>query len=175
MNAKAAKVVVRRLGPDDAPEYVRLRTEMLACEPFSFFGTLGEDRGCDEAHMRGQLTQAEYAVLGAERPGFPAALIGAAGIYRDQRAKARHRACVWGVYCTPWARGLGAGRMLMVSCIQLARSWPGVAVVCLSASERNIPARRLYESLGFVPWGLEPESMRINGEPDAEVHMQLRL
>ena len=59
--------------------------------------------------------------------------------------------------------------------IETARSWPGVAAICLSASERSVDAIRLYKKLGFEPWGVEPDAVRIGSESAAEVHMMLRL
>ena len=101
-------------------------------------------------------------------------LIAVAGVYRSPRIKTQHKANIWGVYVAPEARGRGLGRAVVQGAIDLARTWPGVHVVCLSCSERAAAALALYRSMGFVQWGLEPDAVRIDDESAAEVHMQLR-
>jgi ribosomal protein S18 acetylase RimI-like enzyme len=60
----------------------------------------------------------------------------------------------------PGAQGLGVGRALTIACLERARDEgrPGVALYTRPA---NIPAQRLYETLGFVrdpdrDWEYEP-------------------
>ena len=67
------------------------------------------------------------------------------------------------------------GRRIVEAALDVARSWPGVEVIGLSASTRSLAAIALYESLGFVRWGLEPDCTRAGGEPDDELHLQRRL
>jgi hypothetical protein len=50
-----------------------------------------------------------------------------------------------------------------------------VGFVHLSVSERAEVASALYESLGFVTWGVEPAALRFDGANVAERHMQLVL
>ena len=60
----------------------------------------------------------------------------------------------------PAAQGLGVGRALTVACIDQARR-AGRAGMALYTRPANLPAQRLYESLGFVrdperDWEYEP-------------------
>jgi ribosomal protein S18 acetylase RimI-like enzyme len=48
----------------------------------------------------------------------------------------------------PSARRRGVARALMVRCIEYART-NGKTIVTLNTGEENVPAQRLYESLGF--------------------------
>ena len=45
----------------------------------------------------------------------------------------------------------------------------------LSVSEKAPAARQLYESAGFVVWGLEPDCIRYQGESTREYHLALEL
>ncbi len=171
----------RLLRESDAESYVALRREMLRDSPWAFCASEESDRGCDVVHMRRALaapeTESEYAVVGCfedER------LIAAAGIIRDKAPKRRHIAMIWGVYVTPAWRGRGLGRRLIQRALETARLWrgegdPGVLRVQLAASERSVAARALYESMGFVPWGVEPGCLMIDGREYSEHHMSLRL
>lgn len=167
-------MLVRGLTGQDAGAYAALRREMLADAPWAFAGSLDDDPSCHEGHVRGQLALPENVILGAWDGGR---LVGGAGVLRNTRVKFRHSAFVWGVYVTPAWRGKGVARRLMESAIGVARGWPGVTVLRLSAGERSHGARALYGSLGFVVWGVEEERMRLpgQGEGQAEYHMALML
>ena len=41
-------------------------------------------------------------------------------------------------------------------------------------SLRAEAALRLYRALGFEQWGIEPDALRVEGQPFAEIHMILR-
>lgn len=170
-------MVVRLLQPEDARRYTALRREMLADSPWAFGASPEQDRGSDAAGVARSLADsAEYAIAGAladlESDG---PLLAAAGILRDAALKRRHVATVWGVYVTPGARGRGLGRAVVQRVIAQARSWPGVERVHLSVSENSPEAHALYQSLGFVAWGIEPDCLRVGEASFAEVHMSLRL
>lgn len=166
-------MTIRPLTPEDAPAYAALRREMLADSPWAFFSSPEDDRGVRPEIMRESLAQRGFVVIGAwDDRGH---LIGVAGLLRESKAKRAHVAGIWGVYVTPSCRGRGVARDLLTAAIAAARAWPGVAALTLSVSERSPAARRVYESLGFVAWGTEPDALRINGAPHAETHMRLVL
>jgi RimJ/RimL family protein N-acetyltransferase len=168
-------LIVRALTPADADAYVALRAEALADAPFAFLGSPGDDIPSDPETMRAQLARPEtWAIFAAaESPSAP--LLAVAGVMRSRRLKTRHRADVWGVYTTPRARGRGLARAVVGACIEHARAWPGVDILSLCVSTRTPGAQRVYESLGFRAWGVQPDYVRIGGESAAEVHMQLAL
>lgn len=164
---------VRRLEPPDAAAFFELRRAALLDTPWAFLSSPEDDVARDIASVEAMLTKPEHAVFGAfDQPG---GLVAIAGVFRQSKLKARHRGEIWGVFCAPSARGQGHGRAVTSAAIEHARSWPGVEIVQLSASERTPGAIALYRSLGFEPWGTEPDAMRIGGVGHAEVHMQLRL
>jgi RimJ/RimL family protein N-acetyltransferase len=59
--------------------------------------------------------------------------------------------------------------------IETARTWPRIEAVILTVSENAPAARALYESLGFIPWGFEPDALRVDGRSYAETHMRLPI
>lgn len=165
-------IEIRALKPEDAAAYVAVREVMIREEPYAFMGVPGDDRFADVDEMRRYLTETDKATFGAFIEGR---LVGVAGVFRQPRFKQRHRAYIWSVYASPGVRGQGVGRGLVQACIDQARAWPGVEVVGLSASTRSVTAIRLYESMGFVRWGVEPDCTRVGGVVDDEAHYQLAI
>lgn len=165
-------VQIRPITESDVDAYVRIRHEMITTERYAFLGVPGDDHAGTAEVVRRNIADPENAIIGA----FDGeSLVAVAGIYREKRFKRRHRAGIWGVYTTPSARGQGHSRSILLACIAKARSWDGVQAVALSASVRSLTAIRLYESLGFVAWGTEPDCTRVDEQPEAEVHMLLTL
>lgn len=142
---------------------------MLADSPWAFSSSPEDDQGLRVEFIAERLTQPGQAIVGA----FDDAgrLVGSAGLRRHTSIKMAHRAHVWGVYVTPAARGKGVGERLLLRVFEVARSWPGVDSVGLSASVNSEAARRLYERLGFRSWGVEPGAIRVGGASYDEHHM----
>ncbi len=166
---------IRLLTPEDAPAYAALRREMLVDSPWAFLRSIDDDFAVVEREIAAKLGENENDIAGAFDDDEPSRLLASAGVVRLEPRKTRHRALIWGVYVTPAARGRGLGRAVMNLAIDTARTWPGIDYIWLSVSERTLAARAMYESLGFVTWGTEPDVMRIGCESAAEHHMHLRL
>lgn len=160
------------LTPDDAPDYVALRREMLQDAPWAFLASEAQDRGCDVEKVRVSLQRTDAAIVGIRDDGK---LVASAGVVREEALKRRHIAMIWGVYVTPAARGRGCARAVVSRAIELARSWAGIGSIHLAVNANAPEAKRLYESLGFREWGLEPDAVRIDGRSFAEHHMHLPL
>ncbi len=167
---------IRRIVPDDYEDYVALRREMLLDTPWAFGASPGMDVGSDVGQLAERLGQPQNVVLGAFSTD---GLLSVAGLVRGNRPKTRHRADVWGVYTRPTARRRGLSRAVLEEAIALARSWSTaddpVVRIGLSVSSHSPAARRLYESLGFVVWGTEPDALRVDGELFDEIHLALAL
>ena len=163
------------LTPDDAAAYTRLRTAMLVDSPHAFGSSPGEGRGEDVDSILEYLSDPNKAIAVVDHPENAGEFAAAGGIMRVTTLKSRHRAGIWGVYCVPEMRGRGLGRSVMDRLIEHARSWDGVEVIGLSASAEAPEAIALYERLGFVRWGLEPDALRLGDKSFDEVYLALRL
>ncbi|HVN03140.1 MAG TPA: GNAT family N-acetyltransferase [Bryobacteraceae bacterium] len=165
---------IRELTANDAAGWWRLRLEMLEREPQAF-GSSAEDHrktAVESAAARIASAGPGSFILGAFMAGE---LAGAAGFYREQELKSRHKGHVWGVYVAESARGRGIGRDLMRELIAKAAREPGLRQIILTVTTEQSAARRLYESLGFVRFGREPRALEIDGRYVDEEYYLLML
>lgn len=166
-------VAVRVLTADDAHAYRQLRLEALKLSPTAFGSSYEDELARDPAVTVERISPTENTrVFGAFREDR---LVGTVGLRRQTGKKERHKAFVWGVYVTPAERGQGIARLLMARVVDEARRLPGLARVNIAVNAANEPALRLYESLGFEAYGLEPDALRVDGESLAELWMTLAL
>ena len=170
-------MTIRRLAPADAAALRELRLQGLRESPGAF-GTSAEE---DERRTVGDFAEglrrnAESGLgftLGAFSEG--GGLVGVVGLLRDERAKAHHRAAVRGMYVAPEARRRGVGRALMERLIAEARAMDGLERLSLRVTTASAAPFRLYEALGFRPFGLEPRTLKIAGRYLDTHHMTLDL
>ena len=66
-------------------------------------------------------------------------------------------------FVAPFARGQGLARLMMLRMEDRARA-QGVRVLNLDVRETQEAAIALYESLGYVCWGIHPEYARVRGQ-----------
>ncbi|MBL9147108.1 MAG: GNAT family N-acetyltransferase [Phycisphaerae bacterium] len=160
----------------DASALQALRLSSLQAEPDAFCASPDDDKFRDLAFVRESLADTGPRVtFGAYRDtGDGERLVGMLGLIRNGGKRA-HVAFVWGMYVDPSARGGGAGRALVRAAIARARTWEGVRFIELSVNSAMIPARTLYESAGFVAWGRDADSMRVDGRSIEMTHMKLDL
>lgn len=163
--------MVRLLTPDDIPALVALRQQALLDAPWAFASSPGDDRGSDPAQVAQRMAKPGAAYAG----GFhDQRLASIAVLLREDGVKRRHVCWLVSVFTAPGARGHGLARRTCALAIDQARAW-GCAVVLLGVSEHAPGARRMYEHLGFVPFGHEPDALRVDGRSIAETHMRLAL
>jgi ribosomal protein S18 acetylase RimI-like enzyme len=160
---------------EDAPRLHALRREALSAEPTAFGSSPDDCRFRGLAAVEAHLAEPDRAVFAIADPDQPERLVAMAGIVRETRRKQQHRSSIWGVYVSPSHRGRGFGRAVVEACVHHARAWPGVDSVSLSVSAEGTAAKALYESLGFVTWGTEPDALRIDGLAIAQHHMLLKF
>lgn len=165
-------VQIRPLGPGDAPAFWRLRHTALKLEPSAFGESAEEHERTPVEIFASRLLREESVVIG----GFDGlSLVGVVGLHREERLKRRHTATIWGMFVAPSHRNLGLGRALLTAAIERARSMQGVRKVQLSVITSQPAARRLYASLGFRSFGIEPEALDVDGRYLDEEYMYLRL
>lgn len=159
---------IRRLAASDAELYRAIRLEGLELHPTAFGSSL-VDEGSRPLAWFAKGLQANY-VLGAEGADR---LVGVAGFRRNDGAKIRHRATLWGMYVRAEARGTGVARHLVDRILAHARQH--VDQVDLRVESENKPAIALYKSAGFVVTGRDRRSLKVDGAYYDELLMQVIL
>jgi ribosomal protein S18 acetylase RimI-like enzyme len=166
-------MLLRLLTAFDAEAWWQFRLEALRNDPASFADSAEEHltKSLDTARERLSGDPAQNFVVGAFEDGQLAAT---AGFYRYSHLKELHKGHIWGVYVRPESRGKGVARALMQEVIRRARAIEGLEQILLIASA-HLPARKLYEAMGFQAYGIEPRSLKIGTEYVDDVLMILRF
>jgi ribosomal protein S18 acetylase RimI-like enzyme len=162
----SADATIRRLRSDDADCFRTIRLEALKADPEAFGSTFEAEEKLDLAWFARRLEDAH--VFGAFRDGE---LVGAIGFATQQEQRDRHSGRLWGLYVRSGSRRLGVGRLLVSAALNLARG--DVQSVQLSVVRKNIPARRLYESVGFKETGMERTISKRSDDYDDEANMAI--
>ena len=159
---------LRRLALEDAALYRDIRLEALANSPDAFASTVEMERERPLDWFATRL--ADSYVLGA----FSGSLLaGIAGFYVQPGPKHAHKGILWGMYVRPDFRSAGIGRVLVEAIVDHARLH--VELLQLFVVSDNLPARRLYQSLGFVEYGIERHATKYRGQYHDDVLMALPL
>lgn len=143
-----SEILVRKLKPEEAPQYRKARLAALKNDPSSFgssyadeskkaklaFETYIEDQSPDH-HIFGAFTDSE--------------LIGIIAYFRDPRVRFRHRGKVTQVYVDSRYRGKGVAKSILKAVVDHAFANPEIDSLELEVVDSNMPAIRAYEALGF--------------------------
>jgi ribosomal protein S18 acetylase RimI-like enzyme len=149
----SADAIIRRLRSDDAASFKAIRLEALKANPELLRSTFeGEDR-LGVAWFAGRLEDTH--TVGAFRDRE---LVGIAGFAIQQGQPNAHKGRLFGMYVRSSSRNLGVGRLLLGAVLDVARQT--VELIQLSVVSDNRPARRLYESAGFLEFGLETKASK---------------
>ena len=162
----SAAATIRRLRADDAASFKALRLEALTINPESMGSTFELENGLDVGWFASRLEDTQ--TLGAFRGGE---LVGTVGFVVQQGPKNSHKGRMFGMYVRPGSRQLGLARLLVNTLLEGARAQ--VELIQLIVVSDNEPARRLYESVGFLEFGLELKGSKYGGRYYDEVHMAL--
>lgn len=146
-------LLIRRLDVGDAVIYRQIRLAALKAAPKAFGSTFEAEAARPIAAAEERL--ATSRVFGAfDTVG----IMGMAGFKREEGAKDCHKGFLWGLYVAPHARGGGVAKALMAAIIDAASS--EVEQLTLTVVTTNTDAVRLYRSLGFQTYGVEPRALK---------------
>jgi GNAT superfamily N-acetyltransferase len=168
-------MVIERLPPSRAADYRALMLEAYAAAPEAFTSSVAERAELPLAWWEGRLNAepaAKEVALGALQEGEIAGVI---GLSFEQRAKVRHKVALFGMYVRPAWRGRGVGRQLLQAALKHTRERSAVMVAQLTVMEGNGPAEALYESCGFVRFGVEPLAVATGSHYLSKVHLWCRV
>ena len=166
--------MIRRLGPGHAAAYRRLMHEAYARHPEAFTSTAAERATLPLDWWVRRLApepDAVERVWGAFAGGH---LVGAVGLEKSLRTKIRHKGTVFGMYVKQSCRHGGVGRKLLGAVLGEAHR-NRLRQLHLTVTEGNTAASELYERMGFMAWGTEPDAVRWRGHSWAKVHYALSL
>lgn len=162
---------IRRLTAADAADYRTLRLRALREHPEAFTSSWEEDADKPLSATQARLADERQTFWGAFDHG---GLCGVVGLERLPRTKERHKGWLVGMYVTRESAGRGCGTALLGALLAQARA-EGLQDLLLTVTEGNEGALRCYRRAGFVPFGLEPRAVLVDGRFHAKVHMHLQL
>lgn len=165
---------IAALEPTDASAYRALMLEAYTTAADAFTSTPEERAAAPLSWWQRRIAAADG--LSRSLGAFDGSqLVGTVTLELSDKPKTRHSGLVIGMYVRPDVRGHGLGRRLMQALLDEAAARPGIEVLRLTVTEGNEPALRLYASLGFVTWGVEPHALRTSGGLRGRVHMARRM
>ncbi len=165
---------IRILNESDAQQYQELRLTGLKTNPEAFGSTYErESKFSLETVIDRIRPTSDKFVLGAFNEfGL---LHGIVALVRETGMKTTHKANVFGMYISKEKRGKGIGKTLMYELIEIARKIEGLEQLKLSVVSDNEPAKKLYNSIGFKTYGIEPNALKFIGEYYDEDLMVFKL
>ena len=163
---------IRQLTDADAEIYRVLRLQSLREAPHAFTNSYEEFSQRTLDSIAQQFRAPENFTLGAFEDKR---LVGMVGFYREGALKVRHKGYIVSLFVLPDYRGRGMARALLVEALARVKRLPDLKQLVLGVVETQVTAKRLYESLGFVVYGREPDAVKIGDEYFAEEFMLLKL
>lgn len=166
-------ITIRALTATDANAFKCLRLLAIESSPTTIWPTHEEEsaRSLEEVEARIQTTATQIVFGAFSGPN----LIGIAGLRRDSLLQVGHKGVVWGVLVDQSQRGRGLARKLLEAVVVHARNSWALVQLNLTVNTENVAAKNLYESMGFVIFGVEPRAMRVGTQFFDEQHMTLTL
>ncbi|MFF0826733.1 GNAT family N-acetyltransferase [Brevibacillus sp. NPDC003359] len=166
---------VRFLGPDDADELIKIRLEGLQTDPDAFGSTYEEEIQKPKEEWLRRLSQGESGDSGYFGAFVEGQLTGIIGFFRHRGLKARHKAAIVSMYVREAYRGTGVAQALMQTELAYLKKRGDIDTVQLAVVTTNPAAIRLYEKMGFLPYGVEKRALKIGDQYFDENHMYILL
>jgi ribosomal protein S18 acetylase RimI-like enzyme len=143
---------VVKLGPRDWRDLKTFRLEALRTEPAAFSSTYEETVLRPDEHWRERLASTQSGTWMVRREDRP---IGMVGVHLGSDEGDPSVAVVVSMYVSQDHRRRGIGRALLRTLIDHIAASPEIRTIRLWVTATQVPARRLYESLGFRVVGVD--------------------
>ena len=171
-----ARMEIRPLTPADAEPYQALLVEGARVLPASF-GTSHEELLAEPMDAVRDRLREGGSLMGRTYGAFDeaGALAGVVGVRQYALSKMRHKGTLGRMFVAPGFRRHGLARRLLETVLRYSRDEAKLEQLTLIVDSKNVAAVRLYESFGFVPFGLEPRELKIGDTYCDSLHMWLRL
>jgi ribosomal protein S18 acetylase RimI-like enzyme len=167
-----SEVLFRPLTSDDAEHLKALRLAVVAVSPVGMGTTLDEELQRPLDFYRHELSFESPSQMFGAFVGD--ALTATAAIrWPTKHPSGKHKTILYGVQTMPAFRGNSFARRLVSEAIEYAFSHDCLRIY-LYVYLPNPEAVSLYESLGFVASGAEPEELNIHGKYHDLQYMSLR-
>jgi GNAT superfamily N-acetyltransferase len=166
-------MLVRRLSSSDVVAYRRIRLLGLRKNPEAFGSSYSDEakRPLKAFLYRLKLTDNIWTFGAFENDR----LVGVVSLVREERAKERHKASIYGMFVDPRNRRKGIGRELIKRAIKTARQLRGLRQVRLGVVASNRPALGLYQSFGFGIYGRESAALLVGKRFYSELFLVRRI
>lgn len=167
-------IKIKKIPHTDTSLLYQLRLESLEKDSFAFGVEKADQEKIGKKNFAKILVQesANDVLWGAYWHDM---LVGMIGLTREQGLKKKHKATIWGLYVKHEFRGLKISSRLIDMAIDHAKNHLELKSLMLTTEAYNQTALKLYESRGFVMWGIEPESLLIDGVYHDQGYMSLNL
>lgn len=155
MDGDSMNITIRRLFKDNYEQYKVIRLELLQAEPTSFGSSFEEENLFEDEVWKNRLTKSTVATFGAFDDDT---IVGICVVVCNPRKKMKHIASIHSMYVKEDYRKQGIAKMLLEKVETFAKS-SGVDRLNLSVVSTNEIAKRVYQMIGFVEYGMEPEAI----------------
>ena len=167
---------IRAVTEGDLEAYKGLRDHALAHHEEAFTSD-----AATEAQRTAQSYKARLGGDADDQSGFTLGawrgdrLVGAITCERDPRSKVRHIGHIVGMMVMSDLQRQGVGRALLEALIVRVGADDEMHLRTLSVTAGNVPAERLYETAGFVRYGLLKNAIKLDGRYHDKQLMALTL
>ncbi|RTR35163.1 GNAT family N-acetyltransferase [Robertmurraya yapensis] len=163
---------IKTLESEFAEQYREIRLTALQTNPESFSASYEEERLYPIERFIARLENPHAFTFGAL---IEDKLVGVVRLVLEQSEKMKHRANIYGMYVLPDYRSNGIGKSLMEQAIEKVKETVYIEQIYLTVVATNVPAKKLYQSLGFAVFGLDKRALRVRDTYFDEELMVLQL
>lgn len=169
MNVADVGISIKRLAQSDGGLYRSLMLRAYSEHDTAFTSTFEERAGKPVEWWTRRLQDPTTVTLGAYDVG--GTLIGTVRLESFQRRRERHKVQLTAMYVLKDYAGHGLGRRLLEEALSHARKMESVELVNLTVTADNLPAVRLYSTLGFQTFGREARAVKTAQSYLDKLHM----